>query len=121
NLKLGEAKYIIYKLNDAMDSIVVEKEAATDTYDDFLADLPENDCRYAVYNFDYNTPEGVRNKIVFYTWASNVASLKHKMIYASSKGALRKSLIGIGLEILGNDFDEVAYDAVLEKINHRQT
>ncbi|KAG0304843.1 cofilin, partial [Dissophora globulifera] len=68
SLKLGKKfKYIIYKLSDDQKNIVVEKQAERGTYDEFLSHLPETECRWAVYDFDYSTPEGERNKIVFYT------------------------------------------------------
>ena len=38
------------------------------------------------------------------------ARIKQKMVYASSKDALRKSLVGISTEIQGTDLSEVAYD-----------
>jgi cofilin len=38
------------------------------------------------------------------------AKIKHKMVYASSKDALRRSLVGIAAEIQGTAFDEVAYE-----------
>jgi len=38
------------------------------------------------------------------------------MIYSSSKDALRKALTGVGLEVQGTDFDEVAYDTILDRI-----
>lgn len=38
------------------------------------------------------------------------ARIKDKMIYASSKDALRRALVGIASEIQGTDFSEVAYD-----------
>ena len=39
------------------------------------------------------------------------------MVYSSSKEALRRSLNGIGAEIQGTDFSEVAYDVVLERVS----
>jgi len=37
------------------------------------------------------------------------AKIKEKMVYSSSKDALKRSLTGIALEIQGTDFDEVSY------------
>jgi cofilin len=50
--------------------VVVEKTGATtESYDDFLASLPENDCRYALYDFDFVTGENVqKSKIFFIAW-----------------------------------------------------
>ena len=42
--------------------------------------------------------------------------MKQKMLYASSKEALRKALVGIAAEIQGTDLSEVSYEAVLEKV-----
>jgi cofilin len=39
------------------------------------------------------------------------------MVFASSKDALRKSLVGISAEIQGTDFSEVSYETVLEKVS----
>ncbi|KAF9432384.1 cofilin [Entomortierella beljakovae] len=118
SLKLGKKlKYIIYKLSADNKNIVVEKEVATGSYDDFVAELPETDCRYAVYDFDYQTPDGERNKIVFYAWSPDTAKIKSKMVYSSSKDALRRSLNGVAAEIQGTELAEVTYEAVLDKIN----
>ncbi|KAG0231273.1 cofilin [Actinomortierella wolfii] len=118
DLKLGKKhKYIIYKLSDDLKSIEVAKTAVPSaTYDDFIADLPSDDCRYAVYDFDYKITDGDRNKIVFYGWSPDNAKIKQKMIYASSKDTLRKSLNGVAVEVQGTDFDEVAHDTILEKV-----
>ncbi|KAF9207005.1 cofilin [Haplosporangium sp. Z 27] len=119
-LKLKKSlKYIIYKVSDDQKSIHVDKQAASGTYDEFLENLAEDECRWAVYDFDYSTPDGDRSKIVFYTWAPQGAKIKSKMLYSSSKDALRKSLNGVAVEIQGTDRDEVDYDTVLEKVQRR--
>jgi hypothetical protein len=38
------------------------------------------------------------------------SKIKQKMLYASSKDALRKSLVGISAEIQGTDMSEVAHE-----------
>lgn len=44
------------------------------------------------------------------------SKVKQKMLYASSKEAIRKALVGISTEIQGTDLSEVSYDTVLEKV-----
>lgn len=39
------------------------------------------------------------------------AKIKNKMLYASSKDALRRSLVGISTEIQGTDYSEVAHES----------
>lgn len=38
------------------------------------------------------------------------AKIKQKMLFASSRDALRRSLVGIATEIQGTDFSEVAHE-----------
>ncbi|KAI8341481.1 hypothetical protein BC941DRAFT_417005 [Chlamydoabsidia padenii] len=109
-------KYIIFKLSDDFKEIIVESTAETSTYDEFVAKLPAEEPRYAVYDFDYEKPgEGQRNKITFFAWTPDNAKIRQKMVYASSKEALRRQLVGFAIEIQGTDFSEVDYDTVLDK------
>lgn len=123
NFKLGgrkaETNYVIYVLSDDKTQIVVEKKGLASSYDEFVNELPENDCRYAVYDFEFELPnnEGKRNKIVFYTWSPDSSPLRSKMIYASSKDALRRALNGVAVDVQGTDFSEVDYDSVLERVS----
>ncbi|KAI0049713.1 hypothetical protein FA95DRAFT_1515406, partial [Auriscalpium vulgare] len=118
-LKLGKKlKYIIYAVSDDKTEIVVVKSSKTANYDEFLGDLPEADCRWAVYDFEFEKEGGgKRNKICFYSWAPDDAKIKSKMLFASSKDALRRALVGIAAEIQGTDYSEVAYESVLDKVS----
>jgi len=116
-LKLGHKhKYIIYNLNKENTEVIVQKTSTATDYDDFLADLPETECRWAVYDFEYELEGGKRNKLVFYSWSPDTAKIKQKMLFASSKDALRRSLVGIASEIQATDPSEVDYEYVLDKI-----
>ncbi|KAJ3285805.1 cofilin [Borealophlyctis nickersoniae] len=110
-------RYIVYKMSDDMKEIVVEKTVEGADYDDFVKSLPPNECRYCVYDFQYDTSgEGQRNKILFYVWSPDSAKIKQKMLYAASKDALRKKLDGIYTEIQCTDLSEVSYETVLDKV-----
>jgi len=124
-LKLGKnLSYVIYALNDKGTEIVVlaegEKDDSSpeDKYNKFLEHLQEKVCRYAVYDFEYELAggEGKRSKILFYTWSPDDAPVRQKMIYASSKDALRRAFNGVAGEIQGTDFSEIAYETVMGKI-----
>ncbi|KAK4046713.1 cofilin [Microbotryomycetes sp. JL221] len=117
-LKLGKKhKYIIFKISDDNTQIEVEKKSNSASYDDFVNDLPAESCRYAVYDLEYEKGgEGKRNKICFYAWSPDEARIKTKMVYASSKDALRRTLVGIASEIQGTDHSEIAYTEVLDKV-----
>ncbi|KAG6916316.1 cofilin [Tephrocybe rancida] len=112
-LKLKKTfKYIIFTLSKDNTEIVIEKTSVSQEYDDFIADLPETECRWAVYDFEFEKEgSGKRNKLTFVSWSPDDAKIKQKMLFASSKEALRRSLVGIAVEIQGTDFSEVAYES----------
>ncbi|KAK9477445.1 hypothetical protein V1514DRAFT_333678 [Lipomyces japonicus] len=119
-LKLGkQSKFIVFKINDSKTEIIVEEKSSNDSYEEFLTKLPEDDCRYAIYDFEYElgNNEGKRSKIIFFTWSPDTASVRSKMLYASSKDAIRRTLNGIAAEIQGTDFSEVAYESVFDKVS----
>lgn len=106
-------------MSDDKTKIVVDKTSTAESYDDFLEELPENECKYAVYDFEYElgNNEGKRNKIIFFQWSPDTAPIRAKMVYASSKDALRRALNGVSTDIQGTDYSEVAYDSVLERVS----
>jgi len=119
NLKLGKKhKYIIFNLNKDFTEIVVEKSSSSTEYDEFMSDLPEDQCRWAVYDFEFEKEgAGKRSKLVFVSWSPDIAKIKQKMLFASSRDALRKALVGIAVEIQATDSSEISYETMLEKAN----
>eukprot|EP01115_Flamella_aegyptia_P007419 TRINITY_DN30861_c0_g1_i1.p1 TRINITY_DN30861_c0_g1~~TRINITY_DN30861_c0_g1_i1.p1 ORF type:complete len:139 (-),score=26.77 TRINITY_DN30861_c0_g1_i1:120-536(-) len=117
-LKLGhKIKFAVFKINDSFDTIIVEKSTDSNaTYSDFLESLPENECRYAVYDFDYQLDEGKRNKLIFVLWTPDNSGIKSKLLYAATKDAIKKKLVGISTEIQATDDSEIEYDYVFSKI-----
>ncbi|KAI1007612.1 hypothetical protein K3495_g616 [Podosphaera aphanis] len=71
--------------------------------------------RFAVYDFQYNlqSGDGTRNKIVFLAWSPDDAKIQSKMIYASSKEALKRSLTGVATELQLNDVDDIEYQTIV--------
>ncbi|KAI5996328.1 hypothetical protein EDD15DRAFT_2163668, partial [Pisolithus albus] len=111
-LKLGRKyKYIIFSLSADLKTIVPIKTSSDEDYDKFVEDLPENECRWAVYDFEFEKEGARRNKICFVSWSPDTAKIKQKMLFASSRDALRRSFVGIAVEIQATDSTEVAYEA----------
>ena len=43
--------------------------SAEASYDSFVEVFPEQECRWAVFDFEYDAPDGgKRNKLVFFSW-----------------------------------------------------
>ncbi|KZT51408.1 actin depolymerizing protein, partial [Calocera cornea HHB12733] len=82
-----------------------------------FAYLLENECKWAIYDFAFEVDDGgKRNKIVLISWypcpMTDDAKVKQKMIYASSKEALKRKLQSdaIAAEVQRTDYSEVAYE-----------
>lgn len=61
-------RFIVFKIENQ--EVVVEKLGEPDeTYDDFTASLPADECRYAVFDLDFTTDENCqKSKIYFIAW-----------------------------------------------------
>lgn len=124
DVKLGHKfRYIVFKLTDDLKMIVVQTRAEPSaTYDDFVNEMKEaekaQECRYAVFDVEYETlDKQPRNKICFFMWSPETAKIKQRMVYSSSKDALKKALgEGIGREIQANDHGDLEFSNVLGSI-----
>uniref|UniRef100_A0A8V0Z8Y7 Destrin, actin depolymerizing factor n=1 Tax=Gallus gallus TaxID=9031 RepID=A0A8V0Z8Y7_CHICK len=97
-------KAVIFCLSPDKKCIIVEegKEilvgdvgvTVTDPFKHFVQMLPEKDCRYALYDASFETKESKKEELMFFLWAPEQAPLKSKMIYASSKDAIKKKFQG---------------------------
>ena len=63
-------RFIVFKIEEKIQQVTVEKLGEPqETYEDFTASLPTDECRYAVYDFDFTTKENVqKSKIFFVSW-----------------------------------------------------
>lgn len=48
---------------------------------------------------------------------ADVPSQQPKMIYASSKEALKRTLTGIATELQANDHDDIEYDSIIKTVS----
>lgn len=115
-------RYLLFGFTeDDKTEITVLKEADPNaTYDEFVQDLfdaeTKKECRYAVYDAEYEAATGMKkNKILFFMWSPDTATVKQKMLYASSKDALRKTFgEGLAKEIQACDHGELLWSNVLD-------
>ncbi|KAL7115575.1 hypothetical protein ABFS83_04G186300 [Erythranthe nasuta] len=105
-------RFIVYKIEEKQKQVIVEKLGEPiETYEDFTASLPADECRYAVFDFDFVTEESVqKSKIFFIAWSPDTAKVRSKMIYASSKDRFKRELDGIQVELQATDPTEMGLD-----------
>ncbi|KAJ1799073.1 cofilin, partial [Coemansia sp. RSA 2399] len=123
-------RFVIYRIGEDLKSIIVEgtsedavtdesgnpAEEPSDVYEKFISRFPDNDGRYAVYDFEYTHDGGKRNKVLFFSWAPGSAPIKSKMLYAASKNDIEKRLTGTSLVVQATERSNLFYDEVLEKV-----
>ncbi|XP_052607541.1 cofilin-1-like [Peromyscus californicus insignis] len=107
-------KVVLFCLSEDKKSIILEevkdilvwnvRQAVDDPYTTFVKVLPDKDCHYALYDA---TKESKKEELVLIIRTPECASLKSKMIYASSKKAIKKKLPGIRHDSQANCYEEV--------------
>ncbi|KAK8690371.1 hypothetical protein V6N13_073905 [Hibiscus sabdariffa] len=105
-------RFIVFKINDQ--KVVVDKVGSPDeTYEDFTAALPANECRYAVFDLDFTTSENCqKSKIFFIAWSPDTSRVRSKMVYASTKDRFKRELDGIQVELQATDPSEMSFDII---------
>ncbi|RAL48453.1 unnamed protein product [Cuscuta campestris] len=111
-------KYIVFKIEEKSRQVTVDKVGgAGESYDDLAASLPKDDCRYAVFDFDFVTVDNCRkSKIFFIAWAPAGSRIRAKMLYATSKDGLRRALDGIHYEVQATDEAEMGMDVIQDRV-----
>ncbi|RYN24213.1 hypothetical protein AA0113_g7911 [Alternaria arborescens] len=129
-LKLGkDIKWIIYKISDDWKEIVVEetsKEANFDVFREKLLNAKSKDRRgkegiggrYAVFDVQYelDNGEGSRSKITFISWTPDDAPQYPRMMYSSSKEAIKRALNGLAADIQANDADDIEFENIKSRV-----
>ena len=65
-------QYLVFKISDDKKSIELEHKGEKDaSFEDFKSKLPDDDCRYAVYDVEISTKSGAAaNKLIFVAWCA---------------------------------------------------
>ncbi|RNA10288.1 actin depolymerizing factor [Brachionus plicatilis] len=124
--KLGKKDaFLLFGFNQNATKIIVlhkeaklpddQKKTKNEQWDNLVSMLPDNDVRYAVADVHYNTSEGPRTDMVFVTWAPETATIKQRMLMASSKDALKNALVGCRTTIQACCYPDLDLKAVVDK------
>jgi len=131
DLKLGNKyKWIIFKISDDWKEIVVEETSKDADYSVFREKLLNAKSknkrgeegmggRYAVYDVDYEAEGGAgkRTKITFISWVPDDAPQYPRMMYSTSKEALKRALNGLAADIQANDADDIEHDSIVQRVS----
>jgi cofilin len=112
----------IFKINDAMTEVSVDKtfpKATSDAkadWNEFKKALPDAECRYAAYDFIYQHQGATKTKVLFVLWSSEYAKVRSKMIYASSQEGVVNKLEGVQRQMQCTDVDELDYEVISKQL-----
>ncbi|KAH8680095.1 cofilin, actophorin [Tricladium varicosporioides] len=118
----NKIKFIIYKISDDLQTVVVEESSSKQDYEVFLQRLSsavdskgEPAPRYAVYDVEYDLGgEGKRTRTIFIAWVPDNADIRLRTIYASTKEYVKKAL-NLNLSIHADNLDEIDWRVVLKE------
>ncbi|GFS09050.1 cofilin/actin-depolymerizing factor [Elysia marginata] len=118
--------YIIYRISDDHKKIIVEEKATHDkTYNDFVMRMKsaeaKKQCRYAVFDVRFLQNDMPQEKLAFFLWSPDGATVKQKILYTTSLKALRKKMEGITAEIQCTDDSDLTMSNVLERCLNKYT
>ena len=82
-------RFVVFKVDDALQRVVVDMVGERGAgFGDLTSNLPADDCRYAVYDYDFTVED-----------ATEAAGVRSKMVYASSCEGFRKELDGVQVDL----------------------
>ncbi|GMH33768.1 hypothetical protein BSKO_01602 [Bryopsis sp. KO-2023] len=120
NLMRVKSKYLwmLFKIDDSGRTVVLcDSGDKSSNYQDFVGRFPQNECRYGVFDYPYETSEGRKlQKLVFFNWAPDTAPVKDKMMASSTKDFVKTQMSGVQVEVQATDHDELHDDEVSKAV-----
>ncbi|OQS00992.1 actin-depolymerizing factor [Achlya hypogyna] len=113
-------RYFIYKIENSSEVVIEHRGERTETYEDFATKLKSigDECRYGLIDLDFTTKDGrPTSKLVFISWSPDTAKIKSKMLYASSKEAIKRCLVGVGIYLSATDASELSMAAIEDGVS----
>eukprot|EP01098_Paradermamoeba_levis_P010213 TRINITY_DN4296_c0_g1_i1.p1 TRINITY_DN4296_c0_g1~~TRINITY_DN4296_c0_g1_i1.p1 ORF type:complete len:139 (+),score=44.25 TRINITY_DN4296_c0_g1_i1:188-604(+) len=115
-MRASKGTYMVFRLSDDLGKIILHSSGATDaTYDHFVQnEFPSNEPRYAVCKINFNTEEGERSKMVFFSWVPRGCTVKTKFVHAASIDALKKAL-NVRISVHASDLSGFDQELVISR------
>ena len=112
-------RYCIYKFNDELTEISVEKLGGRDeTWDDFKNSVPKDQGRYLVYDLEFQESDGRKvSKVCLFSYSpdSNTNN-QEKFVIANQLGNLKSKCNGANYEHQVNCWEDLDHDALVAKL-----
>ena len=77
--------------------------------------LPKDDCRFVIYDFNYETDENPprpENKLLAILWAPETAKVKRRVPFSTSFNGLKSAFTGLQKDVQASDWSYLEYKSV---------
>merc|ERR1739849_62287 len=99
-----------------MGSADLQGKSNEEIFEEMRGKFPDAEARFAVFDCPIVAKSGAEtNKLIFIMWNSDSAPVKSKMLYVSSKDALKKKLTGIENEFQATEKADFVLKDVAKK------
>lgn len=85
-------------------------------FEKFKEKLIDDECTYILYDCHYDTLETHKEELIFEMWCGPLARIKDRMIYASSKDALKKVFTGCKHNLEKCDREDFGIEAFIRDV-----
>ena len=115
DVKSGSLKCWILQINSQDQLELVFKGDKDFTWKDLPDQLPKNDARFVLFDFDFLTddiPIRKVNKLISILWCPLTAPSKQRFLYSSTQASLCTALGAISKQIQAADYSDLDYDTI---------
>jgi len=114
-----ECRCLLYSITDKNSLELKLKGDLEFKFESLKDHLPKDECRYVVYDFDYETdekPSRKTSKLILIFWAPDVAPIKKKFTFSSAKDAIKKLFSGTQKDFQASDHSQVEFDYIRKEL-----
>lgn len=122
-VKQRKYRAVVFKINDSMTEVQLEKTYPPSRNDpksdwtEFAAKFPQDECRYAAYDFSYEHQGSPKTRIIFLLYTPETSKVRQKMIYASTQEGVVKKLEGVQRQLQCTDPEEIEYESIAKLLS----
>jgi len=83
------------------------------TYEEFLTYLPNDECRFAIYDFKMDSHLPQAKRLCFIIWAPESAPIRFKMVYSYLKQNVARAFEGIQVSLESTHLSDLDSNYIL--------
>ena len=116
NIHTSKSRFAVYRF-EGDSQIVLDKEGDRDaSFDDFKAAIPDAECRYAVYDLEWEDSDKRKiRKVLFVVYIPDGVKTADKFMYSNAKTVIRAKIGHVNKDLTINDRLDLTMDYFREQ------